>query len=469
VACDLSQKLFYPFSKGMTDTALEGVRAMLSFAETPPDLAQRLTQLAALAQAVRQNAEAITKAVDTDFGGRPAVETILAETGMVLENVRYTRRRLRRWMRSEPVWLAPEFWPSRARISRVPLGVVAIFSPWNYPVQLALVPLIAAIAGGNRVALKPSEHTPHTSALLSRIIRNSIGDRACVIQGGPDVAEALTKLAFNGIFFTGTAAAGRQVLRSAAENFVPVTLELGGKSPAIILEDADLARASEGIMAGKLFNAGQTCVAPDYVLVARSRMEALLEELKKATTRLCPNASSPHYAAILRPADRDRLQRLLTGTRAVPLMKDMPPPPRLGAWAVMDPPDSAPLMQEEVFGPILPLVPYDTLVEAIAFVNARPCPLAFYAFGDPARCASVAQEVRSGGVLINDTIVHVVAHSLPFGGAGASGMGCYHGEEGFRTFTRPRSMLVRSRFAPIGLARPPYGRITQRILRYMLR
>jgi coniferyl-aldehyde dehydrogenase len=445
------------------------VRAWLSSFETPPDLAQRLAHLDALVQAVRATSDAITRAVDADFGGRPGAETVLAETGMVLENVRYTRRRLRRWMRSERVRLAPEFWPSQARIDRVPLGVVAIFSPWNYPVQLALVPLIAALAGGNRVVLKPSEHTPRTSALLARIIGNALGGRACVVEGGPDVAEALTRLAFDGIFFTGSTAAGRQVLRAAAETLVPVTLELGGKCPAVVLEDADLAHAADGIMAGKLFNAGQTCIAPDYVLVARSRMEALLDALKGATARLCPDPSSPDYAAILRASDRDRLEGLLEGTQAVPLMARMPSPPRLGAWAVIDPEVDAPLMQAEIFGPVLPLVPYDRLSEAIAFVNARPCPLAFYAFGDPARCASVARGVRSGGVLINDTIVHVVAHALPFGGAGASGMGCYHGEEGFRTFTRPRSVLVRSRFAPIGLARPPYGKTAERIMRYMLR
>jgi coniferyl-aldehyde dehydrogenase len=452
----------------MTEVDLAEVRALLSSLETPPDLPQRRAQLEALAHAVRENAEAIATAIDADFGGRPRAETVLAETGMVLENVRWTMRRLARWMKPERVRLAPEFWPSRGRIERVPLGVVAIFSPWNYPVQLALVPLIAAIAGGNRVVLKPSEHTPRTSALIVGIVRQSIADRALTVQGGSEVSEALTKLAFNGIFFTGSADVGRQVLKSAAQNLVPVTLELGGKSPVVVLEDADLGSVSEAIMAGKLFNAGQTCVAPDYVLVPRSRLQALLEELRKATARLCPDASPEHYAAILRAGDRARLERLLMNTEAVPLMPELPPP-RLGPWAVMDPPEDSPLMREEIFGPILPLVPYDSLADAITFINSRPCPLAFYVFGDPAKCLSVANDVRSGGVLINDTIVHVVAHSLPFGGAGASGMGCYHGEEGFRTFTRPRSVLVRSRFAPIGLARPPYGNVAHRIMKYMLR
>lgn len=453
----------------MTDADLAKIRARLGLVEPSPDLSQRLAQLGALAQAVRANADAIGEAIDADYGGRPVAETVLAETGMVLENLRYTRHRLARWMRPEKAWLAPQFWPSRARIERVPLGTIAIFSPWNYPMQLALVPLIAAIAGGNRVVLKPSEHTPRSSALLARIIEQALGNRACVIEGGPDVARALTRLAFDGIFLTGSAATGQQVLRAAAENLVPVTLELGGKCPTLVLEDADLDFAAEGIMAGKLFNAGQTCVAPDYVLVPRSRMEALLQALKAATARLCPDPSSRDYAAILRARDRDRLKDLLAGTRAVSLMERMPSPPRFGAWAVIDPPVEAPVMQEELFGPILPLVPYASISEAVAFANARPCPLAFYAFGDPERCDRVAREVRAGGVLINDTIVHVTAHGLPFGGAGASGMGAYHGEEGFRTFTRPRSTLVRARRAPIGLARPPYGKMAQRIMEYMLR
>jgi coniferyl-aldehyde dehydrogenase len=451
-------------------TGLHAAYEALRANATVPDARERLRHLAALGVAVKQHAEALVDAIAEDFGGRPRQETLLAEVGLVLENIRWTSRRLRRWVRPRHIALSPEFWPSTATVTRVPLGVVGILAPWNYPVQLALVPAIAALAGGNRILLKPSEFVPRTADLLDRIVASALpSDRVRVVRGDAAVARELTALPLDGIFYTGSTEIGRKVMAAAAETLTPVTLELGGKSPAIVLPGADLARAAESLMAGKLLNAGQTCIAPDYVLAPRGEVDALIAALRAATARLYPNPEGPDYAAIARPADRERLAGML-GANAEPLMDAMPKPPRLGAYVVRDPDPDHRLMREEIFGPILPVVPYDAPAEASAYVNARPCPLALYVYGrDAGACRRVVDEVRSGGAMINDCVMHVSAQGLPFGGAGESGLGAYHGEEGFRSFTRPRSVVTRRRLAPIGLARPPYGPTVDRLIRFLLR
>lgn len=458
---------------GRDPAAVQSVRdafEALALAEPLPDLAARRSHLLALRAAVRDAAEPLAAALDADFGGRPRVETMVAEVGLVLAVIDWSLKRLRGWMRPERVRLPMEFLGATGRVERVPLGRVGIIGPWNYPVQLTLVPLVAALAGGNRVVLKPSEWTPQTSELLARVVTRAVPDRVRVVLGGPEVARALTGLPLDGLFFTGSTATGRRVAEAAARNLVPVTLELGGKSPVILLPDADLGEAALSLMAGKLFSAGQTCVAPDYLLVPRARMEEAVAALGAAARRLYPDPDGPDYAAILRPQDRARLEDLLRGQTAVPLMDPMPRAPKLGAWAVLDPDPDSPLMREEIFGPILPLVPYDDLSGAEAFANARPTPLAAYVFGrDRAACEGVVARVRSGGAAVNDCITHVAAHPLPFGGAGESGMGAYHGEEGFRTFTRPRSVMVASRWSPVRMARPPFGPRVERIIRLLLR
>lgn len=455
---------------GAADTVHRAFEA-LGGATPPPDLPTRRAHLAALRAAVLAGAEDLARAVDADFGGRSRVETMMAEVGLVLSGIDWTSRRLKGWMRPVRVPMPPEFLPARGRVDRVPLGRVGIIAPWNYPVQLALLPMVAALAGGNRVLLKPSEFTPRTSAVLARIVGQALPPEvAQVVQGGPEVARAVSGLPLDALFFTGSTATGRRVAEAAARNLVPVTLELGGKSPAILLPDADLDEAALTLMAGKLFSSGQTCVAPDYLLVPRARMEEVVAALRAATRRLYPDPEAGDYAAICRPQDRERLLDLLKGQEAVPLMDQMPDAPRLGAWAVIDPDPSSPLMREEIFGPVLPLIPYDDLSQAEAFANARPTPLAAYVFGrDPAACDAVVGRVRSGGAAINDCILHVAAHGLPFGGAGESGMGQYHGEEGFRTFTRPRSVMTGSRWSLARLGRPPYGPRVDRIIRFLLR
>lgn len=445
--------------------------AALRAADATPDLAVRLARLAALRQAVRDGAERLAAAVDADFSGRPRPETMLAEVGLVLSHIQWTARRLPGWLRNRKPALPFELLMSRARVERVPLGVVAILAPWNCPVQLALLPLVAALAAGNRVLLHPSEAAPRTSSTLAEILGHGLPPEVVrVVEGGPDLARALVRLPLDGIFFTGSAAAGREVMAAAAQNLVPVVLELGGKSPALILPDADLRHAAEELIAGKLFSAGQTCIAPDYVLAPRAAVPELLSALRAAVAQLYPDPARADYAALARPADRERLLRLLEGHTPVPLMPSLAPP-QLGLVAVVDPDPRAPLMREELFGPVLPILPYDDdPAAAIAFVNGRPCPLAVYVFGsDIGVCEAVVAATRSGGAAINGCLMQCAAPSLPFGGAGESGLGAYHGEEGFLALSRPRSVLIQSRLAPVRLARPPYGRTTERLIRWLLR
>jgi coniferyl-aldehyde dehydrogenase len=453
--------------KDMTD---ELARALtdLRHDETPPPLSERRVQLRALEREIRARAETIAAATDADFGGRPRPETLLTEVAMTIGAARQAARHQRRWARPARVVLPPHFWPSTARIERVPLGLVGIIGPWNYPLQLSLVPLIAAIAGGNRAILHASEYTPRTAHEIARIVEAALPGRATALEPSPQTAAALAAAPLDGLFFTGSTATGRKVAQAAAENLVPTVLELGGKSPALLRADADLDDSARSIVAGKLLNAGQTCVAPDYALVPRAALQPFVAALKTASAALYPDPSGPDYAAIARPADRDRLACLLDGLETVPLMAHPPAPPRMGAVAVIDPPRDHALMREEIFGPILPLIPYDTPQEARDFVNARPCPLALYVYGRDTKAARAeAEAIRSGGAMINEAVIHVGIHQLPFGGAGDSGMGAYHGEEGFRAFTRPRSVMV-ARPSLARLVRPPYGRNIERIVKSLI-
>ncbi|MGZ9811629.1 aldehyde dehydrogenase family protein [Pseudoroseicyclus sp. H15] len=434
-----------------------------------PSRAERDAHLAALAREVKAAAEEIAATVSEDFGHRPRPETLLTEVAMVLQSARHARRNLRRWMRPLRPPLPVHLWPSRARVVREPLGLVGIHAPWNYPVQLALIPLVAALAGGNRVILHPSEHVPRTAALLKRLVEAAVPDRARVVTGGPEVAQALSAAPLDGLFFTGSTGTGRKVMAAAAEHLVPVVLELGGKSPALVLADADLTETARSIIAGKLLNAGQTCIAPDYVLVPRARMAPLLAALKAATAELYPDPLGNDYAAILREADRARLTAMLEGAEAVPLMATAPQAPKLGAHALLDPPAGHPSLSEEIFGPILPLVPYDSAEAARAYVNDRSTPLALYVYGGDRRAAmDEVRAIRSGGAMINEAVQHVAVQSLPFGGAGASGLGAYHGDEGFRALTQARS-IVTARPSLARMVRPPYGKTMEGILASLMR
>ncbi|RZI83886.1 MAG: aldehyde dehydrogenase family protein, partial [Pseudomonas sp.] len=352
-------------------------------------------------------------------------------------------------------------------------GVIGIIVPWNYPLFLAIGPLTGALAAGNRVMLKLSEATPTSGialqALLARVFPE---DLVSVVLGEVEVGQAFARLPFDHLLFTGATSIGRRVMLAAANNLTPVTLELGGKSPVIVSSSAALASAAERIAFGKLLNAGQTCVAPDYVLVPRDRVGAFADAYRQAVRRLYPSiAGNRDYSAIINPQQLQRLVHLLAdasdkGAQVLDLYPhESREGRRLPPHLLLDVSDDMQIMQDEIFGPLLPLVPYDKLDDALAYINQRPRPLALYYFGqDRAQQRLVLQHSHSGGVCINDTLLHVAQDDLPFGGVGPSGMGRYHGHDGFLTFSNARAVLSKQRLNLARLIYPPYGKALQRLV-----
>ncbi len=425
----------------------------------------RRRALKALRGMVVARADDLVAAVARDFGGRSPHETRVSEIAMALAAVDHALPRLKRWSRPERVSVGWRFWPARAQVLKQPVGVAGIIAPWNYPVQLALLPLVGALAAGCRVVVKPSEHVPETAGLLCRSLAEHFDpDLVLAIEGGASDAAAMAAAPFDKLLFTGSTATGRAVLRAAADNLVPTVLELGGKSPAIVDASADVARAAADIVAGKLLNAGQTCVATDYAFVPRASLDAFVAEARASARRLYPDPDGADYSAICRPADRARLLALCEGHRTVPLFDRELAPPKLTPALVLAPDLDSALMREEIFGPLLPVFPYDDIEEVFAALRDRPDPLALYWFGsDRARRDDVLARTRSGGVAVNDTIMHVAVEALPLGGLGASGMGAYHGRSGFEAFTHRRAVFIQSRWSPTRLLRPPYGALADRI------
>lgn len=452
-----------------------------AFARDPwPDVATRRDRLARLAAIVRERESDFVAAIDRDFGHRSAHETRLAELYIVASEARLAMRRLPRWMRPVRVRTPLQLKPGYARVLPQPLGVAGIVSPWNYPVQLALAPAIAALAAGNRVMLKPSEVTPATSALLAEAIGARFApDEFTVVTGGAATGAAFTRLPFDHLFFTGSTAVGRLVALAAAENLTPVTLELGGKSPAIVDASADLALVAPRLAAGKLLNAGQTCIAPDYALVPEAKLEAFVAAIAAAVRTLYPDpVRGDDYTAIVDGRHYARLTGLVEDARALgarivtlpagatadAATRRIPPTLVIGAN------DRMQVMREEIFGPILPIETYATLDEAIARVNARPRPLALYVFGeDRTARMRVLHETVAGGVTVNDTLWHFAHEELPFGGVGASGIGAYHGEAGFRTFSHQKGVYVQPRLSAAKLLHPPYGAAFDKVLALLKR
>jgi coniferyl-aldehyde dehydrogenase len=474
----------FPVSATSTDAALARLFELqrAAFArERFPALATRRDRLARLRKLVAGNEERFIAAVSRDFGHRSAHETRLAELYVVGAELAHAVAHLSRWMRPQRVATPLHLLPGRARIERQPRGVVGIISPWNYPVQLALGPAIAALAAGNRVLLKPSELTPATSALLRELIAAHFAeDEFAVVLGAADVGRAFTQLPFDHLFFTGSTAVGRQVALAAAENLTPVTLELGGKSPALFAPDADLASSAPRLMVGKLLNAGQTCIAPDYALVPEGTLDAFVAAIEKATAALYPSvAANPDYTAIVDERHYRRLSALIDDARAKgarivainpaqellgPALRRLQPTLILGAN------DTMAVMREEIFGPLLPIETYASFDDAIARINARPHPLAFYYFGrDGAQRRQALAQTIAGGVTVNDTLWHFAHQNLPFGGVGTSGTGAYHGEAGFLTFTHCKPVFTQPRLAAVKLLYPPYGAKFERVLALLRR
>ncbi|GAA0709298.1 coniferyl aldehyde dehydrogenase [Dokdonella soli] len=465
----------------MTNEPLSELLARMRAAQTrdaSPDLATRVQRLRALEALIRDNRDAIASAIASDFGRRPAEETDLYEAFPSLSGIRHALSHLRHWMRPRRRWAGFWFLPARTEILSQPLGVVGIIVPWNYPLYLAAGPLTDALAAGNRVLVKMSELTPRFSALFAELVETYFpGGEVAVVNGDAEVARAFAALPFDHLLFTGSTVVGREVMRAAAANLTPVTLELGGKSPAIIGPNARFEHAVERIALGKLVNAGQTCIAPDYVLLPRARVSEFVETSRAMIAKLYPQpASNPQYASIATDRHYTRLVSLRDAAVAAGATAhtfgdtDADIAARVFAPTLLTGVDDGmAVMQQEIFGPLLPLVPYDSLDEALAYIAVHPHPLALYVFDENrATIDTVLARTQAGGVTVNDTILHIAQHNLPFGGVGASGMGAYHGEDGFRTFSRMKPVFHQARWNAVGLLNPPYRDTFRRMLKILI-
>jgi coniferyl-aldehyde dehydrogenase len=461
-------------------TATLGRQRAAFLRDGPPALAERRRDLLKLKDAILARQEEFVAALNADFGHRSQQETVLLDLGSTVDTIKYLHSNLRRWMRAERRSTAMVFFPGSNRVVYQPLGVIGIVSPWNYPVSLALTPLATALAAGNRAMLKPSEMTPATSGLLASMLADIFEqDQVTVVTGDAKVGSAFSALPFDHILFTGSIPVGRAVMRAASENLVPVTLELGGKSPAIVERGSPLSTAAHRIAYGKLANGGQTCVAPDYALVPKEEIDNFVASFKEEVAKLYPDiGADPDYTWIINDHHFARLSGLVEDARAkgARVIKIGTRPAGTSQSRLFLPTlllnvtDEMDVMKDEIFGPILPIAPYRTLEDAVAYVNARPRPLALYFFGpDGPGLRLVLDRTTSGNVVINDTILHYAQDDLPFGGVGMSGMGAYHGPEGFKTLSHAKGVYQQPRFNVAEGVRPPFGKFFDFLAYFIMR
>ncbi|MBD7976978.1 coniferyl aldehyde dehydrogenase [Serpens gallinarum] len=447
-------------------------RQRAAFRANPlPSAEQRRAWLKALRKLLVQEQDSIIRAISRDFSNRSADETRMAEIMPSILGIHYASKYLKKWMRTSRRAVGLPFQPASTRVIYQPLGVVGVIVPWNYPLFLAIGPLVGALAAGNRVMIKMSESTPEFSELLKTLLARIFPeDLLAVVTGDVEIGVAFSKLPFDHLLFTGATSVGKHVMRAAADNLTPVTLELGGKSPAIVSTTVPLRDAAERIAWGKTLNAGQTCIAPDYVLVPEARLNDFVNAYRQAVQRFYPQLqSNPDYTAIINQRQLNRLNGYISdaqnhGATVVPLFPESHER-RMAHSVLLDTTDDMKVMQEEIFGPLLPVIPYQRLDDALAYINDRPRPLALYYFGyDKAEQQRVLEQTHSGGVCINDTLLHVAQDDAPFGGVGASGMGHYHGHEGFLTFSKAKTVFSKQRFNAARLIYPPYGKLLQKLV-----
>jgi coniferyl-aldehyde dehydrogenase len=447
-----------------------------------PTLAERLDRLARLRAVVSDNESRFEQAISADFGHRSSTETAIAESLLVLGEIRHAARHLRKWMAPQRVSTALQFMPARNRLIPQPLGVVGIIAPWNYPLQLTLAPAVGALAAGNRVMIKPSELVPRFSALLKEVISAKFDATEIVVTDIDDeISRAFPSLPFDHLIFTGSTRVGRLVAEAAGRNLTPITLELGGKSPAIVDRSADLGQAAERIAYAKLLNAGQTCIAPDYALVPEASVQDFADRVQGHMRRMFgSNPDNKDYTSIVSDRHYARLEGLVVdaaakGARILQVTKPNDPawkskrkfPPTIVVGATPD----MTIMQEEIFGPLLPILGYKDAAEPISYINKHDRPLALYWFGkDDAACDEVLARTVSGGVTVNDCLFHFTQINQPMGGVGASGTGAYHGEWGFNTLSKLKPVFYRSALNRLADLYPPYGAKIARLekmLRFM--
>jgi coniferyl-aldehyde dehydrogenase len=451
---------------GKSMQAILAAQKQANLTHGPLSAAERADWLNRLIALLADHKDEIADTISRDFGNRTRTLSLLADVLASIGSLGYARDNLETWMVPE----AHEgmFPDAEARVEYVPLGVVGMLSPWNFPVNLTFAPLAGIVAAGNRCMIKPSELTPATSDMMARLIGGAFDEsEIAVVLGGPDVAAEFTSLPFDHLLYTGSTAVARHVMRAAADNLVPVTLELGGKSPVIISETAQIGDAAARIMTIKTLNAGQICLAPDYVLLPEDKIEPFVASARQAVGTMFPSlVNNPDYTAIINEKHHARLRAYLDDAQAngAELVEINPAHEsfegqnvhRMPPTLVLKPSQDSRIMKEEIFGPVLT---YRNIGEAIAFVNSRPRPLALYYFGqDAAEEQRVITQTISGGVTVNDVMTHAFSETIPFGGVGESGMGAYHGQAGFRTFSHARAIYRQSKSVEAEYAlRPPYG------------
>jgi coniferyl-aldehyde dehydrogenase len=439
----------------------------------PPNAAQRKDRLTRCITLLLDHREELINAISADFGARSRDMSMLTDVAAAIGPLKQARAELDRWMKPRKRKVSPPelgLLGAKAEVRYQPKGVVGVISPWNFPVQLAMDAVGAAFAAGNRVMLKPSEFTPHTSAELARLFDLYFDDEEiAVILGGADAGAAFAALPFDHLIFTGATSVGRHVMRAAAENLTPVTLELGGKSPVVIGAGADIAKTAARVMAGKTMNAGQICLAPDYVLAPKTQLEPFVQAAGEAVAKMFPSIkSNGDYTSMINQRHYDRVRGLIEDARAKgarivelnPAQEDFSQQEhrRIPPTLIIEPTDDMSVMQEEIFGPVLPVKTYAGLTDAIEDINRRPRPLALYYFGeDKAESEALLERTHSGGVTINDVIFHFTMDDLPFGGVGPSGMGAYHGHRGFLEFSHEKAVFRQTGSEIISMFRPPYG------------
>lgn len=438
----------------------------------PLHLKLRKERLESLKTLIMKKELEIGQALKADLG-KSAFETYVTEIGFILEEINYTLKHIDEWAKVKKVKTPITLFPGKSFIHPEPYGVVMIISPWNYPFQLCLSPFIGAIAAGNRVVVKPSEFAAETSAIIKKILSEIFPeDEVVVVEGGLEETQILLKQKFDYIFFTGSTAVGKVMMKAAAENLTPLTLELGGKSPCLIEESADLDIAAKRVAWGKFLNAGQTCVAPDYVLVPKHLQDEFIHKLKFHLHAFYGEdiKSSPDYPRIVNSKHFDRLKELLIDSK-IAIGGELERRENFIGPTIMKNVDwSDKVMEDEIFGPILPILPYENLDEAIKNILNYPKPLAFYVFSeDPQKQQSIIARIPFGGGCVNDTVVHLANPNLPFGGVGTSGLGSYHGQKSFDTFTHYKSLYQQGSLVDIPLRYPPYNEKKLNWIKFFLR
>ncbi len=448
-----------------------------AFAAAPyPSFKERKEMLKALKRSLLKNKDRLLKSMSADFSHRSDDDSLLGDVMPSIMSINYCLKNMKQWMKPEKRHVGLLFQPAKAWVEYQPLGVVGIMVPWNYPLYLSIGPLSAALAAGNRAMIKMSEFTPYTNRIVREIIEEVFDHiEVAVVEGKADIASSFSALPFDHLFFTGSSAVGKHVMRAAANNLTPVTLELGGKSPVLIGPDAPIELAVERLIYGKCLNAGQTCVAPDYVLCPEEKVAELIEVLENQFRVMYPTvAENPDFTAIINESQYGRLKAWMAEAESAgcelitinPADETFPSSKRkIPLTLVINPPEHLNLCQQEIFGPILPIISYESVNDAIRYIQSRPRPLALYLMSfDRKLQRRVLSQTHAGGVCINDSVSHVAQEDLPFGGIGPSGMGHYHAKEGFLTFSKAKSVFKRGRFNSAKVALPPYGRWIHKLI-----